>query len=324
MWNIPPYYLFSWCVYPSRVRQPLEKLGLAQWPNGNITPPTLGFEATTFRSQPQHPNPLSPLILVKVTIINMYWRLHRIILYNFQWVPFPTKLERLQGDFARASSKQQAHDGHVNWGHSLGIVQLVLFSEAARLHQVVTDAAWLDGVNEVHDSKTGADLSVLQVHKKAKRSQALIRSSRLYTNHSHNILWHHKEQQEHEEHYITVPTLKFTILVFFPASAKVLFTQLTMISSLAFSPWPRSSSTLRVYLGEGDLVRFPSWIHLFSDHDRFGGHSLGIFTTVSLSFYQVAHNTTWQFTTLCYWHRDNSLRHSMSRCPLKRMLREAC
>lgn len=45
-------------------------------------------------------------------------------------------------------------------------------------------------------------------------------------------------------------TLKLEILDDFPASAKVWFTQFTMMSSFTFCPSPRSSSTFNVYLKE--------------------------------------------------------------------------
>ena len=49
----------------------------------------------------------------------------------------------------------------------------------------------------------------------------------------------------------TGPTLKLLIFDVFPASARVLFTHLTMMSSLAFCPSPRSSRTFKVYLERG-------------------------------------------------------------------------
>lgn len=46
-----------------------------------------------------------------------------------------------------------------------------------------------------------------------------------------------------------VLTLKLWMELDFPASCRVLFTQLTMMSSFAFCPSPRSSRTFSVYLG---------------------------------------------------------------------------
>lgn len=51
-------------------------------------------------------------------------------------------------------------------------------------------------------------------------------------------------------------TLKLEILVDFPASANVLFTHFTMMSSFTFSPSPSSSSTFKVYLQKWRGSRF--------------------------------------------------------------------
>lgn len=72
-------------------------------------------------------------------------------------------------------------------------------------------------------------------------------------------------------------TLKLEILVLFPASANVLLTHLTMMSSLTLSPSPSSSSTLRVYLqhNTGCMLLGPfhyfHWINFTSSLYRHSG-----------------------------------------------------
>lgn len=60
--------------------------------------------------------------------------------------------------------------------------------------------------------------------------------------------WYELKYYQEEEPNPVQHTLKLEIFDFFPASARVLLTQLTMMSSLTFSPSPRSSRTFRVYL----------------------------------------------------------------------------
>lgn len=57
-------------------------------------------------------------------------------------------------------------------------------------------------------------------------------------------------------------TLKLEILVDFPASANVLLTQFTMMSSFTFCPSPRSSSTFNVYLKEGRRSAFSVHVNI--------------------------------------------------------------
>ena len=64
-------------------------------------------------------------------------------------------------------------------------------------------------------------------------------------------------------------TLKLEILDDFPASAKVWFTQFTMMSSFTFCPSPRSSSTFNVYLKEWtgcELIMNRNYWTTGSDH----------------------------------------------------------
>ena len=54
----------------------------------------------------------------------------------------------------------------------LGVLQLVLCREASSLHQVVADAAWLDGVDQVHHRQAGADLLVLAAERTLFKNRA--------------------------------------------------------------------------------------------------------------------------------------------------------
>lgn len=62
----------------------------------------------------------------------------------------------------------------------------------------------------------------------------------------HSLLFYRLIRHFHN----SVFTLKLEILVDFPASANVLFTHFTMMSSFTFCPSPSSSSTFNVYLKE--------------------------------------------------------------------------
>lgn len=119
----------------------------------------------------------------------------------------------------------------------LGILQFVVFREAAGFNQLKADAPRLNGVDELQHRQAAADLLVLNNRAANTHQHVLTSKPQILKAESLELQFQSK-----------LFTLKLEILVDFPASAKVWFTHFTMMSSLTFSPSPSSSRTFNVYL----------------------------------------------------------------------------